>query len=209
MEQFIHNITSFPSVIFTVLLGIVVIYWLLAMLGAVDVNVFDFDIEADPSSLSGLSGLLLTFGLIGVPVSLSLSLLVLFSWLFCYFATAYLLPLLAGTIFQWIGGMAILVMSFALAIPLVARLIRPMKQFFVEQAAVSHHQLVGSVCTVMTLTVSDVFGQAALDDGEAGLILTIRANTPNGLTKGDKVVIIDYDQNKSTFEVVSEKAFHS
>jgi len=207
MEQFIHTIISFPSVIFTVLLGIVVIYWLLAMLGAVDVNVFDFDIDADPSSLSGLSGLLLTFGLIGVPVSLSLSLLILFSWLFCYFAAAHLLPLLAGTIFQWMAGIVILIISFALAIPLVARIVRPMKRFFIEHAAVSHSELVGSVCTVMTLDVSDVFGQAALDDGEAGLILAIRANTPNDLTKGDKVVIIDYDKNKGTFEVVSEKAF--
>ncbi len=47
MDPFYQNITSFPTVIFTFVLAICVLYWLLAVLGVVDIDVLDIDVDVD------------------------------------------------------------------------------------------------------------------------------------------------------------------
>ena len=46
MEQFLTNIFSFPVVVYTFLVTIVIFYWLLALIGAVDIEIFDVDISS-------------------------------------------------------------------------------------------------------------------------------------------------------------------
>ena len=66
MGGFVTAALGFPAVLFSFLLIVVIGYWLLALLGAVDVDDFD-----------GGDGLLAGFG--GVPLSISLSLLIAFT----------------------------------------------------------------------------------------------------------------------------------
>jgi len=50
MDPFYQNIASFPTVFFTFFLLVVVLYWLVAVLGLVEIDVLDFDIpDADGS----------------------------------------------------------------------------------------------------------------------------------------------------------------
>jgi len=44
MDPFYQNISSFPTAIFTFLLAVVTLYWVVAVLGLVDIDVLDFDI---------------------------------------------------------------------------------------------------------------------------------------------------------------------
>jgi len=210
MQSFVANITSFPTVIFTAFLGAVVLYWGLIIMGLVDVEGLqsdidvDIDVDADPSAIGGLTGLLASLGLSGVPLSLVASLLILFSWLFCYFIAGYLLPLLPDGLWQSLAGAAALVISFILAIPLTVRLIRPIKGMFVVHHARNNESLVGSRCEIKTQSVSEHFGQALVEDGGAGMIVAVRAKTPNSLKKGDHAIIIDYNQKDEIYQVMPE-----
>ena len=210
MDSFITNITAFPTVVFTVLLGAMMLYWLLVIIGLVGVEGLDadldldVDLEADQPAVGGPAGILTSLGLNGVPLSLVCSLLILFSWLFCYFTAAYLLPLLPVGLWQLLAGAASLAVNFTLAIPLTVRLIRPIKGMFVVHHARSNESLIGSRCEIRTQSVTERFGQALVEDGGAGMIVAVRTKTPNNLKKGDHAVIIDYNQNDEIFQVMPE-----
>lgn len=130
--------------------------------------------------------------------------LILFSWLFCYFTAGYLLPLLPDGLWQSLAGAATLVTSLILAIPLTVRLIRPIKGMFVGHHARSNESLIDSRCEIRTLTVGEQFGQALVEDGGAGMIVAVRAKIPDPLKKGDRAVIIDYNQSDEIFQVMPE-----
>lgn len=209
MADFLNIVSHFPTVVFTVLLGVVFLYWLLAILGAVDIDMLDvdMDIDTDASGVGGLTGLLSTLGLSGPPVTVILSVLIVSSWLLSYFATAYLLILVPWDMFREFIGAGMLVACFIVSIPITAQLIKPLSGLFKVHAAKSKRQFIGAVCKITTLEVTDTFGQAEIDDGEAGIIVAVRSNTPNVFKKGDKAVVTSYDQDKNTYEVVTEEEY--
>ena len=209
MADFLNIVTRFPTVVFTVLLGVILVYWLLAILGAVDIDILDLDVDvdvdADVSNVGGLTGLLSTLGLSGPPLTVILSVLIVSSWLISYFASAYLLVLVPWDMLHEFIGAGLLVGSFIVSIPVTAQLIKPLKGLFKVHTAKSKSQFIGATCKITTLEVTDTFGQAEIDDGEAGIIVAVRSNTPNSFTKGDKAVVASYDKNKNTYEVVPEE----
>jgi hypothetical protein len=85
--------------------------------------------------------------------------------------------------------------------------IKPLKGLFVVHSAKSKSHFIGATCKITTLEVSETFGQAEIDDGQARIIVSVRANTPNALTKGDKAKVTSYDKEKGTYEVVLEEEY--
>ena len=63
---------------------------------------------------------------------------------------------------------------------------------------------IGKVAVVRTLSVTDKYGEAELNDGGAGLILKIRSDNNDGLLKqGDRVVLVEYLEEANTYRVAS------
>jgi hypothetical protein len=207
VTEFISVVAGFPTVVFSVLLAVIFLYWLLAIAGAVDIDVLDFDVDmdtdfdADAPGIGGLTGLLSTLGLSGPPVTVILSLLIVLSWLLSYFSSAHLLSLFSTGTLHYIVGAVLSVLCLAVSIPITALIIKPLKGMFVVHGAKSKSHYTGSLCKITTLEVTDKFGQAEIDDGEAGIIISVRNRYPNDLKKGDKAVVISYDQNKGVYEV--------
>lgn len=200
MASFIAIISSYPAIIYTVLLGVILIYWLLAILGMVDIEALDIGMDADVDGVTGLASALMAVGLNGVPFSIVVSFLVLVSWLLTCLGME-LNPLSSGML-QVLIGTGVMFISFALSIPITARIIRPMRGLFVTHTAVHNRDLVGRVCKVTTLSVNETFGQAFMEDGGGGLNLRIRAQTPNNLSKDSLAVIVEYHQASDSYEVV-------
>jgi len=211
MELFLYNVSSFPVVVYTFLLFIVVFYWVLAMIGAVDIELFDADVEigleldtdvdVDAEGLSGVTGFMLKWGLTGIPVTVVVSLLILFSWMICYFVVSIFYPLIPWQGIKPVLGIAVIVVSFMLAIPVTAWMIKPFKGIFVTHSAVRKASLIGKECTIKTGSVSSEFGQADLEDGGAGMLLDVRAESTLGLKKGDAVILIAYDEEDGSYTV--------
>lgn len=54
MTEFLNAILAFPTVVFTILLGVVVVYWLFVLLGALDIDLLgDADLDGHDLSLEG------------------------------------------------------------------------------------------------------------------------------------------------------------
>ena len=190
MSEFLTAILQFPTVIFTILLGVVAAYWVFVLLGALDLDILDdvgevdSDLDGEPD---GVAGVLQTLGLGGVPITLVISLLVLGSWVFCIVTMRFLGDGTAG----WIAAGAA-VGAFALSVPVTAAAVRPMRRLFVTHPAIENRSLVGRICTVTTGRVDEGFGQAEIDDGGAGLLVQVRYLGPGRLARGDKALVFDY-----------------
>jgi len=209
MEQFLTNIISFPVVVYSFLMTIVIFYWLLALIGAVDIELFDVDIDfdmdvetdLDAPGLGGVAGIMSKLGLTGVPVTVVISILVAFSWLICYLLTSLVLPVIPWDWATSVLGLVALLGSFLLAIPATAMLVNPMKSLFVNYDAVQKSSLIGRECLVRTGKVTDTFGQAELEDGEAGMLLDVRADAAYGIKKGDVVILVSYHEEDDSYQV--------
>jgi len=203
MDSFYSTLFSFPTGIMTILLAAVLLYWGLVILGALDIDVFDFDVDAPEGAEAsgGGMGLFPVLGLTGVPVTVAISLLVLWGWLFTALGSQVLDTLVADGTVRTLLATLVLLLSVVVAVGVSAVSIRPLQRFFDTPEARRRSSLVGQVCTVTTLRVDEAFGQAEFDDGGAGLLVQIRAKEGNGLTKGAKALIISRDERISAYWV--------
>jgi len=100
MTPFYQTITSFPTVIYTGFLLLCIFYWAIAVLGMVEVDFLDLDLDGDIDINEGadaqqaLAGLLLKLGLHGVPLTIILTILSIIAWVICYYTSFYLAPIL-------------------------------------------------------------------------------------------------------------------
>lgn len=190
MNPFYQNISSFPTAIFTFILAICVLYWLFAVLGVVDIDVLDIDgLDADvdwgndAATPNAMAGIMLKFGLNGVPVTIIISFLSLFGWLASYYSMHYLSFLIPKGLFTYLFGLLVLIIAFWLAVLFTAMIVKLLSPFFnkIEQQTIKH--ILGQSAVVRTSKVTDSFGEAFLDDGGAGLILKVRSSKDKSFTK--------------------------
>ncbi|WP_339720622.1 hypothetical protein [uncultured Paraglaciecola sp.] len=201
MELFLSEVFSFPTILFTIPLIVLMLFWLLAFAGLVDIEIFDIEVDAESDADSSLGGWLETFGLNGVPLSIALTLVDIYAFAFTYLARKYLTPLFDGIVSATALGFIIAMFAVIVALPIAALSCKPLRKIFHTHEAVSKKDLNGVICTVTTQTVTESFGQAAADDG---MVYTVRANTPNDLCKGSRIVLLEYSTEDDSYIVASE-----
>ncbi|PVZ65444.1 ubiquinone biosynthesis protein [Pelagibaculum spongiae] len=208
MSALFQLIFSWPAVLLTVPVMVALVYWMLAFIGVLDIDLVDADIDIDmPEDVgAGFSGLLYNLGLSGVPLPLSISLWLIFAWVPTLYASQWLmLQLVDGGLFSWLIGAAILLVSIVIALPITVIAIKPLVRFYTTHEARSNQSVCGEVCKITSLEVSETFGQAALEDGGAGLILKVRSKTPNQLKKGSKALIVEYDEPENSYWILESE----
>lgn len=223
MEQFLSIVTTFPVIVYTFLMAFVILYWLLAMLGALDIDMLDVDADIDvdvdvdvdvdtdinagsgfdgeTESLSGLAGFMARWGLNGVPFTVVLTVWVATAWLLCYLLTSVTLTLVSLDWLLTFLGIAWLILALVLSLPVTAKLVKPMKGMFKSYTAAEKSSFVGKVCVVKSVKVSSDYGQAEFDDGGAGLLFDVRADEAYGIKKGDEVVLMSYDEDEGCYQI--------
>ncbi len=194
MGEFVDAALSFPAVVLGVLLIVVVAYWLLVLLGTLDVDLAGGDTDAgDGDFLDGV-------GLGGVPVTVTLSALVLVAW-FVTIVGGVLLSDVDGAGRVLLGAGVLVVALFAGL--LVARLVAvPLRNLYATGPQPSRADFVGRQCVIRTGRVSADFGQAEVtaEDGSSAVI-QVRQTGEHELTAGRLALIFDYDTDGEFFWV--------
>jgi hypothetical protein len=209
VDQFFINITSYPTILYTIFLLIIIIFWFLTVAGLFDIDILDFDIDVDISNVGGALGVLVTLGLTGVPFTLVLSLLALYGWTFSSILVSltsfinienYLIMFLLNTI--------LLVFATAISVPLTAKTIKPLRKYFrIVNQGPTQESLMGKTCRVRSSVVDHKFGEIECIRDGASLILKARAGEGNKYITDQSVVIIDYSEENNTYFVISEQQF--
>jgi len=205
---FITKISLYPTVIFTGLVMFVTLYWLVSLLGMADmdtVELGDAGGEADISDLSStgfFTGLMLKFGLYGVPLIIILTLISLIGWLLSYLYTSFLHQYFHSGALYYVFGTGALVFVLVISMWLTGLLISPIRKNIAKIPKRNASSNIGKIAVVRTLSVTDKHGEAVLNDGGAGLILKIRSDmSDNQLKQGDKVVLVAYLDDANTYQV--------
>ncbi len=229
MQPFYDNVTSFPTVIFSFFLIMAILFWCTTMLGLIDIDFLDFHHDVgdfvgdhgtfdahssanhhDLSHANSIGGLLLKFGLDGVPVTVIISLLAVIGWFVSYYIVHFTFGYLPFEWLRYVAGIPVFAASLYVAIKVTAVLIKPLKPLFkqINQEPL-HKQVLGQVAVVRSSKITQDFGEAVLDDGGAGLLLKVRCGDKDEgkFKKGDAVVLLEYQENSNAYRVISEEEF--
>jgi hypothetical protein len=200
MAEFVDAVLGMPTLLFGILLVAVVGYWLLVLVGVVELDEGGTD-----GGAGGLSGLLSGMGLAGPPLTVVASLLVAFAWFISLCVSVLLGRAGVGT--GLLAGLGILVVAALLAGVLTRLLVVPLRRLFPDVPAPSHVDFVGALCVIRTGTVTVDFGQAEVTaaDGSSAII-QVRQTGGDAFAAGDTAVLYDYDAEGGFFWVVPTAA---
>lgn len=206
MAAFLAITFSFPTVVFTILLAVAVIYWLISLLGLVDLDGGDADMDIDPSADAG--GLMVTLGLQGVPLPLVLTLLFLSSWLLAYFADLLFGTALGGGWGHVVFGLLVIPGALFAGLLMTSVLVRPLRPLFRRAyQRPLQKQVIGTACVVLAFNESTGKGRAEAHRDGAHLILQIRSDA--SLARRDRVVLVEYLSDQQAYWVMPEADFLS
>lgn len=216
-SSFITEISLYPTIIFTGLVMFVTLYWLVSLLGMTDMDAVDFgdaggdgDIS-DLSSTGFASGVMLKFGLYGVPLIIILTLISLIGWLISYFYTSLLHQYFDSGLLYYVFGTGALILVLVISMWLTGLIVAPIRKKFANIPKRNAANNIGKIAIVRTLSVTDKHGEAELNDGGAGLILKIRPDINSSeplLKQGDKVVLVEYLDEANAYLAVPIKDEH-
>jgi len=214
MNPFHQTVTSFPTVIYTILLVVCVLYWVVAMLGLVDLELLDIDLDGDIDSNDSaetqniLAGVLLKLGLNGVPLTIVLTIIAIVGWLICYYTTYFGAKLLPDVgIIKIIAALVTFVIASYITVLITAQVIKPLRTLFSKFDVDETKHIIGQTVVVRSSVVNTDSGEAFMNDGGAGILLNIRTSTGDEFKKGDKVVVIEKLERDNHYKVIAESEF--
>ncbi len=207
MDAFIEELTSLPTVFFTVLMAIILVYWLTVILGAMDFDLLggaDLDLDADAdldldadADIGGVASAFAGLRLTAVPLTISISLIVFWGWVLCY-TGMWLgadLPLA-----RWILALIVAPLSLFLGLLVASFCVRPLIPLFATAAAPTVLDIIGLECTIITSRADAAFGQARCNDNGRVVVIDVRSSSQT-LAKGQSALIIDYDAEQRIYHL--------
>lgn len=229
MNELVEASLQFPTVVFTIVLVIVLMYWVFVLLGALDLDLFGGDVDVDVSGAAKGIGELVTGGAKGGAEAfhtgdggadagadadadgggglwhglglgdVPVTISVSLIVMLCWCGSLLAMHYVAGTA-GWQRAI-VLIATIVIALPIAALLVRPLAPVFAVKEAKSNTDYVGHGCTVTTGSVDDRFGQATVEDGGTVLVIQVRCDARGKLGRGDKALIIEFDRARQAYVI--------
>ena len=124
MDGLIPAMIAFPTVVFTILLGLVAIYWTTVIVAGLDVDVLELDSSVDANASETLTAL----GLRGVPLTVWLSFFVLIAWVALLLGSVFVAPLLQTVVGSLGSSLLVGVAGLTLSAVLTSFAVRPVRR---------------------------------------------------------------------------------
>ncbi|MEO3890616.1 hypothetical protein [Nonomuraea sp. B5E05] len=183
MTEFTDAAFSFPTVIFSILLIVVVGYWLAVITGL-------FQVDDDAAWL----------GLGGVPAGITLSVLIAVAWTLCLIGS----QMVSGDLLVAVPVVAVAGGWFA-----ARGLLLPLRPLFREGDRSSRKDFIGQMCVIRTGEATPDFGQAEVSAADgASAIVQVRTTGLDRLDRGATALIFDYDKDGEFFLVMPYESEH-
>ena len=215
MSAFLQYALGFPTFIFGALLFFMLLYWLVAMLGLLEVDTLDHWVLFDGSehahgaehAASALAGLLLKVGLGGIPLTVILTVLFLLSWLASY-ALCHFVPMPASWgLVNILTGTVVAAAALVLGFLATVLLLKPLRGVVAKIAPGEEPKaLLGRVGLVRSAIVNASQGYGSVEDGGGGLNVQMRS-PERDLIRGAQIVLIEHLPEHNAWRVVSKDEF--
>ncbi len=202
MSEFLAALQAFPTVLFTGLLGLSLLYWLTVIVGALDLDLFGHH-GGDGHDLAhgGHDGHgFLEFLSIGrVPLTITLSFFALVGWGLGMLGELHLRPWLGAVLPAPLYPVAMLVVLVLVAGFTAAWLVRPLRRIFVVHDEHGEHGLIGRQVKITSLKADHRFGTALCDNAGPGIIMRVVCREGVELKRDEMAVVVEYDEAKQVY----------
>ncbi len=201
------------NIVFTVLLIVIVLYWITVIIGVLDVDLFDIDFDADmdfdadadvDADLDGTpegSRALMEFFYIGeIPIMVLVSLMILSMWALSVLGNYYFNP--NDRVIHALGlGVLNVVISLCI-VKVIGAPLRPFYALFNKDYN-APRKLMGRVCCVSTTQVThDRMGQAEVTTKGAPIIVNVKSKQDHSFKKDDQAVIVGKNKETGIYYIV-------
>jgi hypothetical protein len=217
MVELIHYAFEPVNLFFTLMLLLMMLYWLTVLLGLLDLNTFDLDLDgdvgidldgdvdvdadidvgADGAGVSGLFRAAAEFFSLGrVPFMIVLSVLFLNLWLLAVLGNYYFNPNNSLPL-----AFVIALPAFMIACGITKIVIIPITRVFtgLDGSIEASRPLIGQVCRVTTTKVSKKLGQAEITTNGSPILLNVMSADDRVFHKGDEAVIVGRDDARGVY----------
>jgi len=216
MNEIIDHAIRMVNLPFTVMLGLVVIYWLLVMVGALDMDLFDVETHMDGMDHGdsgqhvegghdahreiGFFTKVMHFAGVGeVPVTFILSVMSLCMWMCSMAAHYYIQSSLSP------GLLAFALLAPNLIVSLIATrfLVLPFRPMFrvLMKDRDPGEAVLGNFCKITSTTADNEFGQAEITTKGSPVIINVRTINDAVIHKGETATVVREDREKGIFYI--------
>lgn len=206
MKELFTAASSAPNLIPTLLLAFVILYWLVVLIGAIDIDSLDVDVNVDTDvdvdvdadgelSGGGLDRVLAFFNLGQVPLMVFLTFWILPVWVLSVLGNYYL-----GNS-SFLIGLIILLPSLIAGLFIAKVLTNPLAKVFGKLNQESNETVIGKICTITTQATHQRVGQALVQTSGAPLLLNVKTYEGVSLERGDTAMVIEQQEGRNIYYI--------
>ncbi len=181
----------------TILLGMMVMFWLFTLLGAVGMDSLDMDLDADTDVGDVPAAMLRVVNAGLIPVTVVLSILILLMWIAAMILNYYLNP---GH--SWLLALGFFLASFILGVIGTKILTQPLVPFMRRlKAAEDVAPVIGEVGIVRSIQMDSTYGQVevARPDGAPAILNAKLGIDATPVPRGTQVAILSMDEKTGVY----------
>ncbi|NLL06747.1 MAG: DUF1449 family protein [Clostridiaceae bacterium] len=203
LELFKLSITGI-NIIPSVLLGIIVLYWLSVIIGAIDIDLFDFDLDLDldldiPEGeviTSPFHGFLAFLNVGEIPFMIVLSVFCLSLWTISMIIAV--LPIVSEGLINAI----LIIPNIIVSLFITKAVTHPLKGLFkgVMRDVESDIKIEGQLCTLLSDIKYGRLGQAEIERLGSSILINVKVQEQGEtLLKGDKAIVLKKVEDRSYY----------
>ena len=200
MAEALQPYFEWPTLPFSVLMCVVLAYWLLMILSGIDLDIFDFDLDVDTDFDADAS--IFDWGMVGlkwfnlgeVPLMIWVTAFTLPAWLIsAYFDRSLTDPTTQELI-------TAVLRTTGIGLLIAKAVTQPMRGMMKAKEPNTVREMIGRTCVITTVEATDSFGQAKCQQDGAPLMLNVQT-TGETVPQGTVVEIVDYASEGRTYIV--------
>ncbi len=205
LELSFQGANIIPSALFI----FVLIYWVVVMLGAIDLDALDIDVDVDVDldgpgvdadadiSVSWLNSVLAFFNLSHIPLMVFISFLILPMW----FISVQLNDILGNTSF--LLGLVFLIPNLLVSLFIAKFLTMPFVKLFskMNSEGLTTTNMIGKICRVVLTLKSDSVGQVEVNVEGSNYRISAKTTEDKVIQKGEEGLVIEYHEDGKYYVV--------
>lgn len=201
MEELFYNAFTGVNIIPTILLGLILLYWIIVLIGVVDLDLFDGDMELDASdNVEGFNAILAFFNVKEIPLMVILSILIL-----CFWITAmliYLLPIKPGGLINGVLLIPAAIVSIFITKLISNRLKGTFKKVY-EEAISEEVAIIGQLVTLVCDVKGGRLGQGQIERDGASFLINVKPEfEEDTFSKNEEAYVTKKDDEKNIYYIV-------
>ncbi|MEL7147762.1 MAG: hypothetical protein AAFO69_15425 [Bacteroidota bacterium] len=206
MQELFDHSFSMINIVPTFLLFFSLIYWVIVMLGAIDLDFFDVDLDVDIDAdidldasadmdIGWVNSVLIFFNLAQIPLMIFVTFLALPMWFIAVVSNYYLDINNVGL------SLLLLIPNFIVSLFIAKFATMPFVKLFtkLKKEETSMNSLAGNVCKVILVASGNHVGQAEVRKDGSSFLINTKSINDQEISKGETALIIEYIEEKKLF----------